>query len=357
MKSSSFQSHLNSVRNLADKIGRKVKIMEVCGTHTVSAFRSGLRSLLPRNVELISGPGCPVCVTDSSFIDFAIEIAKLPNTIIATFGDMLRVPGTDGSLEKQRAKGAKVEVLYSPIEAVAIAECNPQSNIIFLGVGFETTTPTIAWSIIRAFKENITNYFVLSAHKTMPEAMMTLLDGGDLRIDAFLCPGHVSAIIGTIPYETIVRKFKTPCVITGFEALDLIKGIEAALQQIAMGEARVENAYERAVKKEGNPKAREIMYEVFEKSNAFWRGLGEIKASGLSIKTKYQALDAARKFSVIKPSVRKEPQGCRCGDILRGAVTPNECKLFRKTCTPDNPIGACMVSSEGTCAAYFHYQQ
>ncbi len=351
----SLKNQLASIHTLAGKIGRKIKIMEVCGTHTVSAFRSGLRTLLPENVELISGPGCPVCVTDISFVDFAMSIAKEQDTIIATFGDMLRVPGSNGSLEYARAQGARVEVLYSPLDAVALAENNPMKNVIFLGVGFETTTPTVAWSIIEASRKKLSNYFVLSAHKTMPQAMMTLLSSGEVKIDAFLCPGHVSAIIGTLPYKPITEKFHTPCVITGFESFDIARGIASALKQIASSDAFVENAYPRAVKEEGNVKARRIMYEVFEEASAFWRGLGEIKGSGLNIRNKYSALDAAKKFGVIKPLQRKEPAGCRCGDVLRGSSTPKECKLFRKKCTPETPVGACMVSSEGTCAAYFHF--
>jgi hydrogenase expression/formation protein HypD len=357
MKTVSLIDSLNSIRKLTDQIGRKIKIMEVCGTHTVCAFRSGLRSLLPKNLELISGPGCPVCVTDVSFIDFLMEIARSPETIIATFGDMLRVPGSTGSLEYMRAQGAKIEVLYSPMEGVSMAENNPQNKIVLPGIGFETTAPAVAWSIMEAYRRKLANYFVLSAHKTMPEAMMALLSNGDVKIDAFLCPGHVSAIIGILPYKPIAEKFHTPCVITGFEPIDMIGGIEASLKQIASSQSKVENAYRRAVAEEGNTKAKEIMNEVFESTSAFWRGLGEIEGSGLKIRQKYQKFDAAKKFISLKPPQKKEPALCRCGDILRGAATPEHCKLFRKSCTPDTPVGACMVSSEGTCSTYFHYQK
>lgn len=346
--------HIRSVRDLAERIGRPVKLMEVCGTHTMAAFRSGLRSILPANVSLLSGPGCPVCVTPNGYLDLALAIAEQPDTVVATFGDMVRVPGSRSSLEQARARGARVRVVYSALDALEEARRSPAVRVVFLGVGFETTVPGTAWAIKEA-QGSVPNFFVLGAHKTMPRAMTVLLEGGKVQIDGFLCPGHVSVVIGSKPYEFIAREHGIPCVVTGFEPADLVAGIEMLLRQIAEKRSEVEIQYARSVTREGNAKARAAIEDVFEESDAEWRGLGRIPGSGLDIRDDFARRDAARAFAEIRVPAPSEPKGCRCGDVLRGACTPAECPLFRRACTPDGPVGACMVSSEGTCAAYFKY--
>lgn len=353
--------HLESIHQLAKQIGRSIRLMEVCGTHTMTAFRSGLRSLLPPNVALLAGPGCPVCVTPDDFVDQAIAIARRPDAIITTFGDLLRVPGTESSLERERARGADIRVVYSPLDALALAAKHPGRKIVFLGVGFETTAPTVAWAIRKAACDGHANFLVLSAHRTMPPAMAALLRGGEVAIDGFLCPGHVSAIIGTRPYAFICRDYSLPCVVAGFEADDMLAAIEMLLKQLAEKRAQVENQYTRGVSADGNLEAQAIMEEVFEPCDAEWRGLGTIAASGLRIRAAYRAHDAQvvlapRQAPTTRPCVRpaKRP-ACLCGDVLRGAKLPTACTLFRTVCTPDTPVGACMVSSEGACAAYYRY--
>ncbi len=345
---------ISSIKASAEKIGRPVKLMEVCGTHTMSAFRSGLRSLLPPSVTLLSGPGCPVCVTPCGYIDRAVAMGREPDTVIATFGDMVRVPGSETSLERVRAGGAKVLIVYSPLDALAWAKKNPSQRVVFLGVGFETTAPATAWAVEEAARR-VPNFFVHSAHKTMPFAMAALLRGGELKIDGFICPGHVSVVIGSQAYEFICREYGTPCVVAGFEGRDMLEGIERLLRQIAEGRAEVEVQYTRSVTREGNPKALGAIREVFEECDEEWRGLGVIPRSGLRIREKYSDRDAQRLFQGLEVPVPSEPRGCLCGDVIRGAKTPLECPLFRKACTPDSPVGACMVSGEGTCAAYFKY--
>ena len=347
--------HLESIRRLAQQIGRPIRLMEVCGTHTMTAFRSGLRSLLPANVALLSGPGCPVCVTPDDYVDRAIAIARRSDAIITTFGDLLRVPGTESSLERERATGADIRVVYSALDALALAKKQPNRKVVFLGVGFETTAPTVAWSIRQAGRDGLGNFLVLSAHRTMPPAMAALLQGGEVAIDGFLCPGHVSAIIGLRPYEFICRDYSLPCVAAGFEADDMLAAIAMLLKQTAEHRAQVENQYVRGVSAEGNPEAQAIMAEVFEPCDAEWRGLGTIPSSGLSIRAEYRAHDAQAALApqpCAKPAKRS---ACLCGDVLRGAKLPTACALFRTTCTPETPVGACMVSSEGACAAYYKY--
>ncbi len=339
---------------LASRIGRPVTLMEVCGTHTMAAFRTGLRSLLPPNVKLLSGPGCPVCVTPNSYVDRAMAIARQPDTMVATFGDMLRVPGTGGTLERARAGGATVQVVYSPLDAVKYARENPGVRVVFLGVGFETTVPATAWALSEA-RRNVPNFLVFSAHKTMPNAMATLLRGGAVELDGFLCPGHVSVIIGSDAYESICQDFSIPCVVAGFEGADMLAGVEMLLQQIVERRAQVEIQYTRSVSPGGNPKAQAMIRDVFEECEAEWRGLGVIPHSGLRIREAFAAHDAARVFADLEVPGSVEAPGCLCGDVLRGARTPVECPLFRSKCTPDHPVGACMVSSEGACSAYFKY--
>jgi hydrogenase expression/formation protein HypD len=328
--------------------------MEVCGTHTMAIYQHGIRSLLPESIRLISGPGCPVCVTPVDYVDHAVTLARRPGTIVATFGDMVRVPGSSSSLLQEKARGADVRVVYSPLDAVALAQKNAEQAVVFLGVGFETTAPTIAGSIIEAKRRGVTNFFVLGAHKTIPGPMAILADDPELQVDGYLCPAHVSAIIGAEAYEPLARDHRVPCVVTGFEPLDMLQGVAMLARQIVAGEAKVEIQYSRIVKKEGNAKARAILYEVFEPCDARWRGIGVIPGSGLGIREKYAAFDAARQLPVVVEEPR-EHQGCLCGEILKGKVTPKECPLFRQACTPESPVGACMVSSEGTCAAEYKY--
>ncbi len=349
--------HIETLKTLATQLARPVHMMEVCGTHTMTAFRSGLRSLLPGNISLLSGPGCPVCVTPTGYIDRAIALSRIKDVTLATFGDLLRVPGTESSLELERARGAQIKVVYSPLDALQDAHEHPERQVIFLGVGFETTAPAVAWTIQKAAAEKCLNFSVLCAHKTMPQAMATLLQGGELRIDGFLCPGHVSSIIGSRPYEFICREYGIPCVVAGFEAGDMILAIEMLLRQLAEKRAAVEIQYTRGVGATGNPQAQAILREVFEEGASEWRGLGIIPGSGLNLRDAFRAHDALRRWPDIALPQPAEPAGCICGDVLRGARAPTECPLFRRRCTPETPVGACMVSSEGACAAYFRYAQ
>ena len=329
-------------------------LMEVCGTHTMAIYQHGIRSLLPEKINLISGPGCPVCVTPVGFVDHAVALARQPNTIIATFGDMVRVPGSSSSLLHEQARGASIKIVYSPLDAVTLAETNPGHDVVFLGVGFETTTPTIAGAILTATQKNLDNFYVLCSHKTMPAPMAALAGDPELQVDGYLCPAHVSAIIGANAYQPLVEAFRVPCVITGFEPLDVLQGVLMLARQVVAGEARVETQYRRVVKPDGNEKARQILYRVFEPCDARWRGIGDIPGSGLQLREAYHRFDAARQLPV-KIEAPVEHKGCLCGEILKGKVRPNDCPLFRTICTPEDPVGACMVSSEGTCAAEYKY--
>ena len=345
---------IERIQRAAEAIGRQVRIMEVCGTHTHAIGRGGLRSLLPEAVELVSGPGCPVCVTPNGFLDAAIEIGRRYNPIITTFGDMLKVPGSRSSLEREKAEGLDVRTLYSPLEALNLAKRNLDREVIFLGVGFETTAPTIAACVAKAGRENIGNFSVLTAHKLIPPALHALLDAGDTTVNGFILPGHVSAILGVEPYRDVAEGRGVPCVIAGFEPFDILEGVLRLLKQIASGEASVEIQYSRCVRPGGNPAARALMEDVFAVEDTEWRGLGVIPKSGLGVSDKYAEFDAAQKLPVeIPPPV--EPRGCRCGDVLRGVIQPPECPLFGRSCAPGNPIGSCMVSSEGACAAHYRY--
>ena len=341
------------IRRAAAGLSRKVTFMEVCGTHTMAIYRHGIKSIIPESIKLVSGPGCPVCVTPINYVDAAVEIARLPDVIIATFGDMVRVPGSVSHLQKERGEGRDVRVVYSPLDAVALAKANPGREVVFLGVGFETTAPLIACSILEAERERLGNYSVLCAHKTMPEPMEALTSG-EIALDGYICPAHVSAIIGADAYIPIAKKFKMPCVVTGFEPLDILRGLAMLVRQAAEGRAEVENEYHRVVKPEGNVKAQAILRQVFVKDDALWRGLGTIPNSGLAISEDYAKYDAARRFGVALPEAKENP-ACICGRILKGLNDPQDCKLFAKGCNPDHPVGACMVSSEGTCAAAYKY--
>ncbi|MBI2863600.1 MAG: hydrogenase formation protein HypD [Chloroflexi bacterium] len=331
-----------------------MRFMEVCGTHTVAIFRSGLRDALPPEISLLSGPGCPVCVTAQRDIDKAVELAGKPETILVTFGDMLKVPGTRSSLQVERAKGADVRVVYSPADALLIARQNPGKRVVFLGVGFETTTPAIALAIRAARQHGPDNFFVLALGKVMPPPLRALVDSGKGAIDGFLLPGHVSTIIGSLPYTFLAADYGMPSVISGFEPLDVLQSILMLVDQIGSSRAEVEIQYRRLVRPEGNPRAREVVADVFAPADAAWRGMGNIPQSGLELRAVYQQFNAEEAFD-LDVSYSRDPAGCICGDMLRGIRQPYECNLFAKTCTPDNPVGPCMVSSEGTCAAFYQY--
>ena len=341
---------------LVEKIKRRAqgpaRLMEFCGSHTAAILKFGLRQLLPPGVEMLSGPGCPVCVTDQADIDRAIELARVPGLILCTFGDMLKVPGTYSSLQQARAEGCDVRMVYSTLDAVEIACANTEKPVVFLGVGFETTAPTIAASIAQASSRKIKNYSVFSLAKLCPPVMKALLDGGEIKIDGIICPGHVSAIIGSKPYEFIPRDYNIGCVVAGFEPVDILMAVDRLLAQIQSHTPAVEIAYGRTVSPEGNLIAQQLLAEVFEPQPARWRGVGEVGGSGYKIREKYRDFDAERLF-VINPGPAKEPAGCRCGDVLRGVIRPTACPLFGRACTPERPVGPCMVSGEGACASYY----
>jgi len=334
---------------------RQLSFMEVCGTHTQAIFRYGLRDLLPENIRLISGPGCPVCVTPNERIDRIIAYGRGKNNLIATFGDMFRVPGSTTSLEKEKAAGADISIFYSPAESIETAAKNPTRAVILVGVGFETTVPAVAATLLEARKLKLKNWFLFSAHKIVPPAMRALLESGDVGLDGFICPGHVSAIIGSKPYEFIAKDYGKPCVITGFEPVDVLRGIYLLVKQCAEGKSAVEIEYSRIVKPEGNPKALKMIDEVFEVTDSDWRGIGVIPLSGLKIRGKYARFDVEKMMPLEKIEKTRENKGCICGLVLKGVKTPMSCGLFGKACVPEHPVGACMVSSEGTCAAYYKY--
>jgi len=341
-------------RKATDKVGRRITLMEVCGTHTTAISKSGLRSLLSEYMELLSGPGCPVCVTDQKDIDKSIALARLPGIVIATFGDMVRIPGSNSSLEQEKARGAQVEVFYSPHDAVAYARKHQNREIIFLGVGFETTIPAVAMSISEAMSQNIKNYVVFSVHKLVPPAMHTLLHDHELRVDGFILPGHVCTITGRKAFDFIGSEYHLPSVIAGFESVDIMQAIYLLLQQIVSGTAATTIGYTRLVHEEGNIRARAIIDRFFDPTDACWRGFGSIPASGLLIKKDYSRYDATVRFPVDVPE-SSTTEGCSCGEILKGKLKPSQCPLFGSVCTPSDPIGPCMVSSEGACAAYYQY--
>ena len=345
-------------RRLIEKIKsiskKDVRLMEVCGTHTVAIFRSGIRSVLPQTVSLLSGPGCPVCVTDQGEIDAFIELARREDVIITTFGDLMRVPGTKSSLQKESAAGRDIRVVYSTFDALEIARKNSAKKVVFLGVGFETTAPTIAAAILSAAQGDVRNFSVISAHKLVPPALEALMAAEQIRIDGFILPGHVSVIIGLNAYRPFFDRHRVPCVVAGFEPTDILQAVILLVEMLEADRPALENAYARAVTVEGNPKAQQILDEIFEPADACWRGIGAIPLSGLKIREKYSAHDAQKLFDVQVPDA-KTPKGCACGEILIGSKTPPECALYKKVCTPMDPVGPCMVSTEGTCAAYYKY--
>jgi hydrogenase expression/formation protein HypD len=332
---------------------KEITLMEVCGGHTMAIHRFGLHSLLPPNIRLLSGPGCPVCVSSQHFLDTAIAYSKIPGTIIATYGDLIRVPGSVSSLEKEKANGHDIRIIYSVMEALEIARTNPEKQVIFLGIGFETTAPATAAAIVEAKKGNLTNFFVLSAHKVMPPVMKALSEDG-FKIDGFIAPGHVSAITGTAIYDDLAAVSKSGVVVAGFEPVDLMQAILMLVRQIESDSPKVEIQYKRVVQREGNKIAQGLLTQVFELKDDRWRGLGMIPKSGLKIRDDFSSFDAEKHFTVtVQEPV--DPKGCICGLILRGLKTPNDCRLFATACTPSDPVGACMVSGEGTCAAYYKY--
>jgi len=333
---------------------KEISLMEVCGTHTMAIAKSGLRSLVPPNLKLLSGPGCPVCVTAQSDIDAIIELARIPGVTLVTFGDMMRVPGSTSSLVQEKAQGADVRVVYSPADALEIALQNPERETVFLGIGFETTAPAVALTVEQAAALGLTNFSVWSLHKLVGPALDAVFADETVKIDGLICPGHVSAVTGVKPYEPIVGRYRKPCVITGFETVDILEGIYLLLRQLSRGVAEIEIQYRRVVRPEGNPLARAVIERVFVPAEADWRGLGVIPESGLEIREEYGTWDARRKFAI--PTRREEPNnGCRCGEVLRGKLTPDQCPLFGRVCTPVEPVGPCMVSQEGACAAYYRF--
>ncbi|MDI6900769.1 MAG: hydrogenase formation protein HypD [Anaerosomatales bacterium] len=330
------------------------KLMEVCGTHTMAIAKHGLRDVMPGAVTLLSGPGCPVCVTANPDIDLAIEVARQPGVVLATFGDMMKVPGSYSSLAAEKADGRDVRVVYSPLDSLAIAEKEPERHVVFLGVGFETTAPTVALTIREAARRGLSNWSALSLHKTVPEALRALVNDPDVRVNGFILPGHVSTIIGIEPYRFLAEEYGVPSVITGFEPVDVLQGVLMLARQLADGRAEVEIAYKRAVMPGGNPEALRAIEEVFEPCDAEWRGIGVIPGTGLALRAEFAGYDTRTRVPVTPPEPR-EIRGCQCGDVLRGVVLPFECTLFARACTPEHPIGPCMVSSEGSCAAYYRY--
>jgi hydrogenase expression/formation protein HypD len=354
-------------KNIADKLLKEihgcagrldaVKIMEVCGTHTMEIGRLGLRSLLPENIELVSGPGCPVCVTPGAYIDAAVELALGKQIHIITYGDMVRVPGNRASLEEAKVRGAKIHIVTSPFQALNLARQNPDYEFVFLAVGFETTAPATAKALLEADETGIGNLTFFLSHRMVPPALAALIDGKDLDISGFMLPGHVSAIIGEAPYQFLADQ-GIPSAITGFEPIDILMGILDLCIMVRDGTPKVVNAYSRIVRKEGNPLAVAAYEKTFEPGDAVWRGIGTIPRSGLDIRDKYKNFDAAGKYglSVDSPEMARQPDKCRCGAVMKGKIRPNACPLFAVACTPRSPFGPCMVSSEGSCAAYYKYE-
>jgi hydrogenase expression/formation protein HypD len=345
---------VDTIRELAASVGRPIRLMEVCGTHTVAIFRHGIRDLLPQEIQLLSGPGCPVCVTSVRDIDTVREVAKQKDVIVTTFGDMMRVPGDSKSLFHAKAEGCDIRIVYSPLDALKLADVNQDKKIVFFATGFETTSPLVAATLTEADSRKIENFYIYSVHKTVPPALKGLLDAPDVCIDGFILPGHVTTIIGLRPYDFLARDYRKPSVVTGFDAPDILNGILMLMRQIVQGKASVENEYAKVVKNEGNPRAVSLLREFFEPEDAYWRGIGTIPSSGLRLREQYGHRGIMRVVHVTVPEGH-EPKACSCGDVLKGIKIPTDCTLFGKACTPEKPVGACMVSSEGSCAAYYKY--
>ena len=331
----------------------KWTLMEFCGTHTVAIFRHGLKTLLPDNIKLVSGPGCPVCVTSRADIDRILALCDVPSAIIATYGDMMKVPGSSMNLSERRARGADVRVVYSSYDALALARKHPDRKVFFIGIGFETTAPATAAAVLKAAETGLENFHVLSLHKLTPPVVGALLKDGT-EVDGFLCPGHVCAIIGARPLEPVARDWKKPCVVAGFEPGDVLQAILMLVQQLEAGESRVDIEYARGVSYEGNTNALATMKRVFDTAGSEWRGIGNVDHTGLVLRDEFRHLDASP-FIGKEIKAAPDPPGCKCGDVLRGRISPPDCPLFRKVCTPERPVGPCMVSSEGSCATYYQY--
>jgi hydrogenase expression/formation protein HypD len=352
MQPKELQHLAGKLKNL--ELDRPVNIMEVCGTHTTQFFHTGVKDLFPGHLSLVDGPGCPVCVTPNAYLDRAIEIARKHGVILATFGDMMRVPSSTSSLQREKAAGRQVEIVYSPLDALTLARNNPEKEVVFLSVGFETTIPTEAVAVRMALRENITNFSLLAGNKLTPPAVQALLESGEVHIDGFILPGHVSVITGVKGWRFVAGRYLKPCVITGFETRNLLVGTLVLASLIREEKAEIINEYSEVVSENGNQKAQSIMHEVFECVDAKWRGIGIIPGSGMRLREEFRDFDAEIKFPVSVPD-EIEPRGCRCGEVLRGLITPLQCPLFGKMCSPETPVGACMVSSEGSCAAYHKY--
>ena len=341
---------------IRSRSSRGVRLMEFCGGHTHAILKFGLRRLLPPTIELLSGPGCPVCVTSQRDLDTAMALAMTDGVILTTFGDMIRVPGTKGNLQEIKALGGDVRIVYSSLDALTMARANPGRQVVFLAVGFETTAPTVAAAILSARAEGLANFSVLSLHKLTPPAMKAILDAGEVKLAGILGPGHVTTIIGSRAWEFLPACHAIPCAVAGFEPLDILEGIYALVDMIESGTPRVRNAYARSVRPEGNLEAQRRMQQVFEVEEAQWRGLGPVPSSGLGLRKGFESFDALLRFPV-ELDASPEPKGCRCGEVLRGVVQPPACALFGRVCTPENPVGPCMVSGEGACGAHWLYRE
>ncbi|MBR1729402.1 MAG: hydrogenase formation protein HypD [Selenomonadaceae bacterium] len=344
---------VEEINNLAKKIDH-VRLMEVCGTHTVAIFRAGIRQLLPKNIELVSGPGCPVCVTSDDYIDKAIAYSKLDDVIITTFGDMLKVPGSNSSLTEAKADGAEVEIIYSPLDSIEIAKKNSSKKIIFLAVGFETTAPTAAATVLAAKNQGVKNLFMLSSQKLVPPALKMLLNDDEVNVNGFILPGHVAVVIGSNAFKFLANDYKIPGVVTGFEPLEILRSILQLLKMITENRSEILNEYQSVVTDEGNQSAQKILNQVYEPVNANWRGIGEIDRSGLKMRDEFADFDI-EKILPLKVETLTKKTACRCGEVLRGVINPTSCPLFGKNCQPIHAIGPCMVSVEGVCAAWFKY--
>ncbi|MEO0079955.1 MAG: hydrogenase formation protein HypD [candidate division WOR-3 bacterium] len=352
---------LARINRLVDDLCRRrrgITLMEVCGTHTMAISGFGIRRAVDPRLRLLSGPGCPVCVTSQEEIDAAVALARIANLTVLTFGDMMRVPGSQGSLEKAKAQGADVRVVYSALDGLRLAQANPSREFVFLGVGFETTAPTVAATVIEAKRQRVKNFSVWPMFKLIPPALEVIASSPKVDVDGFILPGHVSTVIGSSPYRFLSEQFRKPACIAGFEALDILQAIVMLLEQLATG-PKLEIQYRRSVRPEGNRRAQQLLAQVFKRCDATWRGLGKIPESGLSFRDPFQEFDARFRFPFLRrpASARRRRTFCRCGEVMLGAIVPPECRLFARTCTPESPIGPCMVSSEGACAAYYRYDR
>ena len=345
--------YVEEINKVADRLG-KIRLMEVCGTHTVAIFRAGIRQLLPKNIELVSGPGCPVCVTADEYIDKAIAYAKREDVTIATFGDMLKVPGSTSSLTEAQGEGADIKIVYSPLDSIEIAKQNLMRKVIFLAVGFETTAPTAAATVLAAKVHDVNNLFMLSSQKLVPPALRMLLSDPKIKVDGFILPGHVAVIIGSNAFSFLVSDYNIPGVVTGFEPLEILRSILRLLVMIDKGNAEVNNEYKSVVSNNGNVAAQRVLNQIYEPVNANWRGIGSIEKSGLKMREEFAKFDIEQVEPIQVESVVRKT-ACRCGEVLRGVINPTKCPLFGKACVPTHAIGPCMVSVEGVCAAWYKY--